>query len=198
MKTNEAVKNINTNSFTKMDKDYARFAVEVIRRSGVNIHRCWHCKACAGGCSFSKDMDYLPNQVIRLVQIGMKEEVLKSSAIWICVGCQTCSTQCPQSIDMAAVMDSLRQTAIKEGVKVAEPHILNFHKEVMNSIQRHGRTHKLEIMMRYKLSKKDWFADLDVGLKMLLKRKLDLMPSRVGHQAEIRRLFKLSRENNHD
>ena len=52
---------------------------------------------------------------------------------------------------MASVMDALRQTAIAEGVKIAEPHILNFHKEVVNSIRRHGRTHKLEIMMRYKL-----------------------------------------------
>jgi hypothetical protein len=86
-------------------------------------------------------------------------------------------------------MDALRQMAIEQGVKVSQPHILNFHKEVINSIRRHGRTHKLEIMMRYKLSRKDWFADMDVGLKMLQKRKLDLMPSKIDRISEIRKLY---------
>jgi hypothetical protein len=77
---------------------------------------------------------------------------------------------------------------------VAQPHILNFHKEVVNSIRRHGRTHKLEIMMRYKLSKKDWFADMDVGLKMMQKRKLDLMPSKVRAISDIRKMFHAEQE----
>jgi heterodisulfide reductase subunit C len=176
---------------SKEDRDFPR---EVIRRSGVNIHMCWHCKTCSGGCPFSGDMDYFPNQIIRLVQLGMKDEALESSTIWICVGCHTCSIQCPQAIDIPAIMDVLRQMAMAEGVKVAQPHILNFHKEVVNSIRRHGRTHKLEIMMRYKLSKKDWFADMDVGLKMMQKRKLDLMPSKVRAISDIRKMFHAGRE----
>jgi len=107
-----------------------------------------------------------------MVQLGFKEEVLRSSTIWICVGCNTCSKECPQSIDMPAVMDALREIAIDEGVQVGEPDILNFHREVLNSISRHGRTHKLEIMLRYKLQKRDWFSDMNVGLKMMAKRKL--------------------------
>jgi len=181
----------------EVNKEYPDFTREVMRRSGVNVSLCWHCKCCSGGCPFSDSMDYFPNQIIRLVQLGMKEEALEASSIWICVGCHTCSVQCPQAIDMAAVMDALRQMAIAEGVKVAEPHILNFHKQMVNSLRRHGRAHKLEIMMRYKLVRKDWFADMDVGLKMLQKRKLDLMPSRVHHIGDIRRLFKRERENNH-
>ncbi len=177
-----------------LSKEDQGFAKEVIGKSGVNIHMCWHCKTCSGGCPFSDAMDFFPNQIIRLVQLGMKDEALESSTIWICVGCHTCSVQCPQAIDIPAIMDVLRQMAMAEGVKVAQPHILNFHKEVVNSIRRHGRTHKLEIMMRYKLSKKDWFADMDVGLKMLQKRKLDLMPSKIKRISEIRQLYKKERE----
>ncbi len=166
------------------------FTSEIIRRSGVNIGFCWHCKACSGGCPFSEAMDYYPNQIIRLVQLGMENTVLTSSAIWICVGCHTCSVECPQAIDMAAVMDALRQKAIRKGADIAEPHTLEFHKEVVNSIYRYGRTHKLEIMMRYNLSRKDLFADLNVGLRMLQKRKLDLLPSKVRRVPDIRKLFK--------
>jgi len=160
--TNQKSQYGRADGIVELCKEDAGFAKEVMRRSGVNIHLCWHCKTCSSGCPFSDAMDYFPNQIIRLVQLGMKDEALESSAIWICVGRHTCSIQCPQAIDIPAVMDALRQMAIKENVKVAQPHILNFHKEVVNSIRRHGRTHKLEIMMRYKLSKKDWFADLEI------------------------------------
>jgi heterodisulfide reductase subunit C len=194
---NQVSQNECADDIIELSKEDAGFTREVIRRSGVNIHMCWQCKTCSGGCPFSDSMDYFPNQIIRLVQLGMKDEVLESSAIWICVGCHTCSTQCPQAIDMQSVMDALRQMAIEEGVKVAQPHILNFHKAVVNSIRRHGRTHKLEIMMRYKLSKKDWFADMDVGLKMLQKRKLDLMPSKVGQISDIRKLYHMGVDNSH-
>ncbi|MEJ2222363.1 MAG: 4Fe-4S dicluster domain-containing protein [Desulfobacterales bacterium] len=165
------------------------FVGEVIRRSGVEINKCWHCQTCAGGCPFVRAMDYPPNRVIRMVQLGLRKEALESSGIWICVGCNTCSIQCPHCIDIPAVNDALRQMAMAEGAVVAEPNILNFHRAVLQSIQRHGRTHKLEVMMRYKLKKHDWFSDMAVGMKMFAKRKLELLPSKSKNIAEIRRLF---------
>jgi hypothetical protein len=65
---------------------------------------------------------------------------------------------------------------------------------VIDSIARYGRTHKLEIMMRYKLSEKDFFSDMDLGLKMLSKRKLDLMPSKVKDRKQVQDLFKLAKD----
>jgi len=114
---------------------------------------------------------------------------LRCSAIWICVGCHTCSSECPQAIDISAIMDALRQIAIEEGVPVAEPDILGFHNEVLKSIDRYGRTHKLEIMLRYKARKLDLFSDINVGLRMLAKRKLDLKPSKVNDIEKVHQLF---------
>ena len=91
---------------TQMDSG---FVAEVIRRSGVEINLCWHCQSCANGCPFVRAMDYAPNRVIRLVQLGLRKEALESSGIWVCVGCNTCSIQCPNSIDIPAVNDTLRQ-----------------------------------------------------------------------------------------
>ncbi|MBS0013433.1 MAG: 4Fe-4S dicluster domain-containing protein [Desulfobacterales bacterium] len=166
------------------------FAKEVSQRSGVITDLCWHCKCCSGGCPFAHAMDFLPNQVIRMVQLGIREQVLSCGAIWLCVGCNTCSMECPTAIDMAAVMDALRQMAIEQGEAIAEPDILNFHREVINSIYRHGRTHKLEIMLRYKLQTRKWLSDMNTGLRMMSKRKLDLRPSKVTHIAAIRRMFR--------
>ncbi len=183
MKTESAANDI-------IDLSYrdAKFAAEVKRRSGVNIDLCWHCRSCAGGCPFVKAMDYPPNQVIRYVQLGQQKQALENSGIWICVGCNTCSIQCPNAIDIPAVNDALRQMAMEQNI-VAEPNILNFHRAVLQSIERYGRTHKLEVMLRYKLKKHDWFTDMTVGLKMFAKRKLELLPSRSTNIGDIRRLF---------
>jgi heterodisulfide reductase subunit C len=165
------------------------FVAEVIRRSGADINKCWHCQSCASGCPFVQAMDYPPNRVIRLVQLGLRKEALESSGIWICVGCNACAIQCPNCIDIPAVNDALRKMAMEEEVVIAEPNILNFHQAVLQSIQRHGRTHKLEVMMRYKLKKHDWLSDMAVGMKMLARRKLELLPSKSKNIAEIKRLF---------
>jgi heterodisulfide reductase subunit C len=163
-------------------------------RTGVNPNLCYHCRCCASGCPFIGAMDYHPNGVIRLVQLGQIQEVLQCAAIWACVGCHTCSSMCPMAIDMSAIMDALRQIAIENGVVPAQPQVLDFHREVLASIERYGRTHKLEIMLRFKARTGDWFRDLNVGLKMLAKRKLDLTPSRVRAIDDIRQLFQKSRK----
>ena len=163
---------------------------EIERRSGVNINLCWHCNSCAGGCPFSQAMDHPPNSVIRLAQLGLRKEALECAGIWICVGCNTCAIQCPNGIDIPAVNDALRQMALEEGAAIAEPDILAFHREVLNSIKRYGRTHKLEIMLRYKLKKKDWFADTMVGMKMLARRKLELLPSKSTAVEDIKKLIR--------
>ena len=168
-----------------------RFLVRDIQRlSGTNLSRCYHCRACGSGCPFIRGMvDYPPNGIIRLVQYGMRRQALESHTIWICVGCHTCSVQCPMGIDIAAVMAALRRLALEEGAMIAETNILDFHREVLHSIKQYGRTHKLGIMLRYKARVRQWFADLDVGLKMFAKRKMDLKASRVKAIGEITRLF---------
>lgn len=173
----------------QLNRSSRDMVAEIRRRSGVNISACWHCNSCANGCPFSEAMDFRPNEVIRLAQLGLREEALRCSGIWICVGCNTCAIQCPNAIDVPAVNDALRQMALEEGETVAEPDILAFHQEVLHSIERYGRTHKLEIMMRYKLRRKDWFGDMLVGLKMMLKGKLDFLPSKSSIAGKVRNLM---------
>jgi len=170
---------------------------KVVERAGTDIRRCFHCQSCGGGCPVSQAMAYRPNGVIRLLQLGRVREALQSSDIWFCIGCNTCSMACPQAIDIAAFMDVLRQMALEEGVPPAEPGILAFHREVVGSIHKYGRTHKLEIMMRYKLRQFDMFSDLDLGLKMLAKRKLDLLPSKISDPGIMKRIFEACGGVNH-
>lgn len=76
---------------------------------------------------------------MRAIQMGLKDDVLSSSAIWVCVSCQTCSARCPLEIDIAKVMETLRHQAIDEKVKPAEKHIETFQRIFLGLIESRAR-----------------------------------------------------------
>ena len=166
-----------------------RFLKIVNHVSRQNISMCWHCWTCGGGCPFSQHMDLLPNQVIRLIQMGRGEDALRCNTIWLCVGCHTCSSQCPNSIDVAAVMDTLRQLAIRDGIAAPEMDIFRFHKYIYGSIERHGRLNKLAAMVQFKVGSGRLFSDLQSGLKMITRGKLEIIPQKVADGDELERIF---------
>ena len=157
--------------------------------SRQNINMCWHCWTCGGGCPFSGHMDLLPNQVIRLIQMGKGEDALRCNTIWLCVGCHTCSSQCPNSIDVAAVMDALRQLALRDGIAAPEMDIFRFHKYIYGSIERHGRLNKLAAMVQFKVGSGRLFSDLQSGLKMITRGKLELLPQKIADRDQLDRIF---------
>ncbi len=81
--------------------------LEVQAISGENLFACNQCGKCSAGCPLSFQMDMLPNQVIRLLQLGL-EDSLDSQAIWTCAACLTCVTRCPKGIDLPRIMEALR------------------------------------------------------------------------------------------
>lgn len=190
MKDNKLADNCQTIKLDiNTDGHAGRFAKIVNHVSRQNINMCWHCWTCGGGCPFSEHMDLLPNQVIRLIQLGKGVDALQCKTIWLCVGCHTCSSQCPNSIDVAAVMDALRQLAIREGIKAPEMDIYRFHKYIYGSIERHGRLNKLEAMVQFKVGSGKLFSDLQSGLKMITRGKLEIIPHKVTGRDELNRIF---------
>jgi heterodisulfide reductase subunit C len=132
-------------------------------------------------------MDYNPNQVIRMMQFGMREEVLSSKAIWLCVGCFSCLSQCPNRVHIPRMMDTLRQMALEAGGKVAEPHIWAFHREFLRQVRTWGRVYELGFMLRFKLATGALFQDMIPGMKMMMRGRLHFLPSRVKGVGEVRK-----------
>ncbi len=81
--------------------------------SGQNVLACYQCGKCSAGCPAAEAMDLLPNQVIRLVQLGLVEEAMGSQTIWYCAACLTCAARCPKGVDLARVMEALRELALE-------------------------------------------------------------------------------------
>ena len=90
---------------------------ELVRRveelSGQDLLACYQCGECSAGCPAAFAMDLLPSQVIRLLQLGQVEDVLKSATIWFCAACQACYARCPKGVDLARIMEALRELAME-------------------------------------------------------------------------------------
>ncbi len=92
--------------------DQRSFKERVEELSGENLDLCFQCGACSGGCPMTQEMDLLPSKVIRMAQLGL-EEVLESTTIWTCMTCFSCEVRCPRGIDVANVMEALRQLVLR-------------------------------------------------------------------------------------
>ena len=108
------VKNMETLTITKLDP---HFKFEVAEKPGAeNIKKCYACGTCTAGCPvFHVEHKYNPRKIIRMILLGMREEVLKSKTIWLCAQCYVCSANCPQNVDFSNIMMSLRDMAVHEG-----------------------------------------------------------------------------------
>ena len=105
------------NSSVQMSPKENLFLSEVVQASGETLQACYQCQKCSAGCPVAYAMDLLPNQVLRHIQYGHRERVLGSKTIWICASCYTCSVRCPNNIDIAKIMDTLRHLAMHSDVK---------------------------------------------------------------------------------
>ncbi|MDD2695472.1 MAG: 4Fe-4S dicluster domain-containing protein [Anaerolineales bacterium] len=83
------------------------FVQEIEKTSGQSLLACNQCGKCSAGCPVAFSMDILPNQVIRLAQLGIVD-VLDSQTIWTCAACLTCVSRCPKGIDLPRVMEAMR------------------------------------------------------------------------------------------
>ena len=90
------------------------FVSKVEELSGQNLMACYQCGKCSAGCPAISRMDILPNQIIRLIQLGMKNELMESKSIWICASCMTCNARCPKGINIAEVIEAVRQILLRK------------------------------------------------------------------------------------
>lgn len=108
-------------TIVKLTKSSKRieFREKVMELAGDNIKKCYQCGECSGGCPESAQMDLLPNQVMHKIQLG-DDSVLDANTFWICSSCLVCSARCPKGIDIAKVMESLREIKLRKRERYVE------------------------------------------------------------------------------
>ena len=144
---------------------------------GVNVNLCYQCRKCSAGCPMSWAMDYTPAQLIHAIRLGQTDLVLNSKTMWLCSACETCTTRCPQEVDIAKVMDACKILAVKRGVKPPVPRVHKFNKVALRNIKWFGRMYELGLIADLKMRTFEFFKDMGLGMKMFFKGKLSVFPS---------------------
>ena len=155
-------------------------AESVLSESGQNVNLCYQCNKCAAGCPISYAMDYKPAELIHAIRLGMDDLVLNSKTMWLCASCETCTTRCPQEVDVAKVMDAVKITAVRQGIKPAIPQVASFYKAALSNIKMCGRMYELGMIIGLKMRTFEFFKDAGMGMKMFRKGKLKMIPSLTG------------------
>jgi len=152
-------------------------AEEILKRSGENVFLCYQCRKCASGCPSRMFMDSTPTELMRYVQLGMADEAMKGNTVWYCLSCQTCSARCPQGIDIAHVVDTIRILVQENKVKADAKNARIFNWLWMKMLKYMGRIYEVGLTGALNLFIGRPFKDLPLGIKMIRKGKLRLLPS---------------------
>ncbi len=156
--------------------------------SGQRVVRCYQCGKCTAGCPLAPAMDLTPRQVLRAVQLGLADEVLRSDAIRLCVACYTCAVRCPLEIEIPRVMEALVQYADQQGMGPRRGEVALFQQLFLKVVERGGRTYEVGLAGLYNLLSGHPFANLSALPDLLRKGKLPLRP-RVAGAGEVQRIF---------
>lgn len=134
---------------------------------------CIQCGTCTASCPNAYAMEFTPRQMWRMVQLGLKDEVLNSRNFWLCSSCYSCSVRCPRGIPLLETIGALKREAIAAGIEGYEAST-NFYVAFMDVVRRYGRIDELEFMIRYFLATdvSAIFGYMPMGLAMFAHGKV--------------------------
>ncbi len=144
---------------------------------GENVYLCYQCVKCTSGCTVASYFDWQPNQIMRAVQLGQEDIALESKTPWLCSSCLTCSTRCPQGLDITAIMEFLTRESLDRGIKPKVPGTNQFNKAFMREINLWGRSYEPGLMAELIMhNPRSIVDDFQLYLKFFQKGKVGFLP----------------------
>ena len=107
--------------FPESIKDVDSFFEKLKELSGQDVKLCMQCGTCSASCPMMENMGMSPRKVMHYLQFGLPDVLDAINTCWICASCHTCSVRCPRGIDIARVMEALRQLTLRKNENFIEP-----------------------------------------------------------------------------
>ena len=147
------------------------------------IQPCIQCGTCSGSCPNEFAMDHTPRMLWRLVLSGEVEEIFHSRTFMLCSSCYTCTLRCPRSLPVTDAMAGLKQVAARLYPDRYRSSV-EFSRQFMNSVRRHGRVDEMEFMFFYFAGRKNPilpFQFAPLGMRLMSRGKVRIgLPSLSG------------------
>ena len=158
-------------------------ADKIIAESDVKIHECYQCGKCTAGCPMAHAMDIMPRQVVRMLQLGMVEELMKSKTIWVCASCHMCVERCPHEIDIPTLIEFTRYEAKRRKLyTVKEVNV--FTEAFLANVELFGKSQEVILEGLYNSLTKNFLQDMKsaphMALHGLIKPKLHTVKDKDG------------------
>jgi heterodisulfide reductase subunit C len=92
------------------------FIVELDSSDFISGFRaCYTCGTCTVGCPVHRaHNEYDPLRIIRMLILGLRDELLKGDMIWLCSDCYTCQENCPMGVKITDIINHLKNLATRE------------------------------------------------------------------------------------
>jgi quinone-modifying oxidoreductase, subunit QmoC len=168
------------------------FGREVMSVPGCEqLESCIQCGTCSGLCPLSIYMDSTPRQVMELTRSDFKNEVLRSTTIWLCASCYACTVECPKQIRITDIMYELKQRAIQEGVYPKHFPIPVLAQEFYKMSHRQGRVTEnyLATILFLKTNILAAIGQWKLGLNLLIRGRFPLWPEKIKRKDELIRMM---------
>ncbi len=169
------------------------FLEEVCSLPGAETLRaCIQCGTCTGSCPAANEMQFSPRTINAMVKAGMRDEVLSSNSMWLCLSCYLCAERCPKGVKVTDIMYALKRLAIRhDGENYWDPTPV-LERTFVDCVNLTGRLPEIGLTGGYywRTNPLKALTMIPMGLKLLSHHRLPLVPSRVEGVQELRAMIK--------
>lgn len=101
----------------KLEMGDLGFKYDLSQRPGAGrLLSCFACLTCVTSCPVTEvNPAFSPLRIIRMSQLGLREEILRSDILWLCSGCYACQERCPMEVRITDILTTLKNMAAEEG-----------------------------------------------------------------------------------
>lgn len=164
---------------------------EMYATGARSLNCCVQCATCASACPVVDFMDHTPRRLIGMINAGLRDQVLDSNTFWMCASCYACSDQCPKNIKPSDLMYVLKRYSVWKNRYRQDLVGPDFSRLFVRTIARTGKSYEpgYAPAFMFEGGLKGMVREMQMGMKLLAKGRMPLMPSKVKRVENFRRML---------
>ncbi len=161
--------------------------VEANVEEGEWVKMCMQCGVCSGSCPLGPHWEHPPQEIFMMIRAGKRDEVLRSTSMWMCTSCYNCIVRCPRELPITHIMHGLAHYAQRLGLAPKEQPTAKFSQLFWKNLVKKGRVNELKLglslyfMNGFAEGVKTSLKMQNIGLNMLKTKRLNVMELIGGH-----------------